>query len=185
MLSAELERLQQLRASGALTEAEFQQAKQRVLNGGTADVPPVPPAAVFSGQPFVADPFAAAPTAVLNEPSTVCGMQPRLWNTLMHLSQLLTWTVLGIAVPIVMWVVSKDESREANRNGLVILNWLLSTLIYAIISCILLVIFIGLPMLIVLAALNVIFPIIGAINANSGKVWKYPLSINFFNPDAV
>jgi len=35
-LAEELERLQQLRAQGALSEAEFQQAKARVI-GSTAD----------------------------------------------------------------------------------------------------------------------------------------------------
>lgn len=185
MLSSELERLQQLRASGALTEAEFQQAKQQVLQGGGASTATAGETA-FSGQPLAADPFTDPHTAgVKPEPATVCGMSPRLWNALMHLSQLLTWTVLGIAVPIIMWIISKDESRESNRNGLVILNWLLSTLIYAVISGILCLLVIGIPMLIVLAALNIIFPIVGAIQANGGKVWRYPLSINFFDPDAV
>jgi uncharacterized Tic20 family protein len=169
MLSDELERLQQLRNSGALTEQEFQQAKQQVLTGGTS----------------AADPFAG--TAAVSAPASdkVCGMDAKVWITLMHLSQLLTWTVLGIAVPIVMWLLSKDESRDANRHGLVILNWLLSSLIYAVISGILIFVFIGFPMLAVLFALNIIFPIYGAIQANSGRLWKYPLTIHFFNPDAV
>ncbi len=118
-------------------------------------------------------------------PATVCGLEPKMWNTLMHLSQLLTWTVLGIVAPIIMWVVSKDESRDANRHGLMILNWLLSSLIYGLISGILCLVAIGIPMLFVLIALNVIFPIIGAIQASSGKLWEYPLTIRFFNPDAV
>ena len=173
MISDELERLQQLRNTGALTDAEFQQAKQQVLNGGT-----------FSGQtssgPSVTDTYAAG-----GLPDRICGLEPKIWNTLMHLSQLLTWTVLGIAAPIIMWLVSKDESRDANRHGLMILNWLLSSLIYALISGILCMVVIGIPMLLVLIALNIIFPIIGAIQASSGKLWEYPLTIRFFNTDAV
>ena len=173
MISDELERLQQLRNTGALTESEFQQAKQQVLNGGSV-----------SGQPFVAQPVADA--SVAGElPGKICGMEPKVWLTLMHLSQLLTWTVLGIVAPIIMWVVSKDESRDANRHGLMILNWLLSSLVYGLISGILCLVAIGIPMLFVLIALNVIFPIIGAIQASSGKLWEYPLTIRFFNPDAV
>jgi uncharacterized Tic20 family protein len=30
----------------------------------------------------------------------------------------------------------------------------------------------------------VIFPIIGAVKCNQGILWKYPLSIEFFDPDA-
>ncbi len=36
-LSEELARLQELRSQGALTEAEFAQAKARLLNGGAGD----------------------------------------------------------------------------------------------------------------------------------------------------
>ena len=43
---------------------------------------------------------------------------------------------------------------------------------------------IGILMFIVLGALHVIFPIIGALQASSGKLWRYPLSINFFDPDS-
>ena len=177
MISDELERLQQLRNTGALTESEFQQAKQQVLNGGSV-----------SGQPFVAQPVADA-SAAGELPGKVCGMEPKVWLTLMHLSQLLTWTVLGIVAPIIMWVVSKDESRDANRHGLMILNWLLSSLVYGLIAWILcmtvILLVIGVPMLIALVALNIIFPIVGAIQASSGKLWEYPLTIRFFNPDAV
>ena len=127
MISDELERLQQLRNTGALTESEFQQAKQQVLNGGPFSEPP------NSGQQFAP----ADPSTVNGVSGTVCGMEPKIWNTLMHLSQLLTWTVLGIVAPIIMWVVSKDESRDANRHGLMILNWLLSSVVYGLIAVIL------------------------------------------------
>jgi uncharacterized protein len=40
--------------------------------------------------------------------------------------------------------------------------------------------FIGLPMLLTLIVVAIVFPIIGAIKANDGEVWKYPLSIPFF-----
>lgn len=171
MISAELERLRQLRDSGALTEAEFQQAKQRVLNG-------VPPQPVFASSP------PPIPQAVATTDVTVCGLKPHIYCALMHASQLLTWTVLGTVAPIIMWIVGKDESVEVKRQGRIIINWMLSSLIYAIISGIAIFIVIGLPMLIVLGALWVVFPIIGAIQAAEGKYWKYPLSIEFFAVDA-
>ncbi len=171
MISAELERLRQLRDSGALTEAEFQQAKQRVLNGT-----PQPGAFASSPPPL--------PQAGVAGEVTVCGLKPHVYSALMHASQLLTWTVLGTVAPIVMWVVGKDESVEVKRQGRIIINWMLSSLIYAIISAIALFVVIGLPMLIVLGALWVVFPIIGAIQAAEGKYWRYPLSIEFFPVDA-
>ena len=166
MISDEIERLIQLRNSGALSEEEFQQAKLRVLSG--------------QPQPVYSQPAnnPAAPSGL------ICGLDPRLWCTLMHASQLLTWTGVGIVAPLVMWIVGKNESKEANRHGLVILNWMLSSVVYAVISVALSFFVIGIPMLFVLGALHVIFPIIGTLQASSGKLWRYPFSINFFDPDS-
>jgi uncharacterized Tic20 family protein len=166
MISDEIERLIQLRNSGALSEEEFQRAKSRVLGGK--------PQPVFT-----------QPTDNAGGPSgLILGLDPRLWCTLMHASQLLTWTGIGIVAPLVMWIVGKDESKEANRHGLVILNWMLSSVVYAVVSVVLSFLVIGIPMLFVLGALHVIFPIIGTLQASSGKLWRYPFSINFFDPDS-
>ena len=167
MISDEIERLIQLRNSGALTEEEFQQAKLRVLNGGS-----------FQPQGFVQSSNEAACGQIF-------GLDPKIWCTLMHASQLLTWTGVGIVATLVMWLVSKDQSRVANRHGLVILNWMLSSVIYGLIAGLACLIFIGIPMLVVLVGLNIVFPIIGALQASGGKLWRYPLTINFFDPDAV
>jgi uncharacterized Tic20 family protein len=166
MISDEIERLIQLRNSGALSEDEFQQAKSRVLGGQ--------PQPVFT-QPTGS---AAAPSGL------ICGLDSRLWCTLMHASQLLTWTGVGIVAPLVMWIIGKNESKEANRHGLVILNWMLSSVVYAVVSVVLSFFVVGIPMLFVLGALHVIFPIIGTLQASSGKLWRYPFSINFFDPDS-
>lgn len=169
MISDEIERLRQLRDSGALSEQEFQQAKQRVLNGN--------PQAAFVGSPLPQ--VTPGATAV-----TVCGLRPNVYSALMHASQLLTWTVLGTVAPLVMWIVGKDESVEVKRQGRIVINWMLSSLIYAVISGLACLIVIGIPMLIVLGALWILFPIIGAFQAAEGKYWKYPLSIEFFPIDA-
>jgi uncharacterized Tic20 family protein len=154
MLSDELDRLNQLRMQGALSEEEFQQAKQQLLGG-------------------------AAGGAM---PNQIAGIRDSTFLMLMHLSQLLTFAGgVGIAVPIVMWAVGKDDSREVNRHGLMIINWFISVLIYSIISGLLCFVLIGFPMLVVLAIVTVVFPILGAIKANSGEYWRYPLTIDFFD----
>lgn len=172
MISEEIERLIRLRNSGALSEDEFLQAKQSVINGGS-----MPP------QSF------ASVTSSSEQPNAntvlVCGVDQNVWCALMHASQLLTWTGVGIVAPVVMWLLSKDESREANRHGLVIVNWMLSSLVYLVISGLACMIVIGIPMLFVLAGLNILFPVIGAIQASRGTLWRYPLTIHFFNPEPV
>ena len=170
MLSEELERLQKLRDAGTLSEDEFHAAKQRLLQ--SPDPNPYS-YAVPQGQPA-------------NVVGRIHGLEERTWCMLMHLSQLLIFAGgIGVAAPIVMWAVSKDDSRAAHRHGLVILNWYISALIYGLVSGALCFIVIGIFMLPVLAALTVIFPIIGAMKCNEGTLWKYPLSIQFFDPDIV
>lgn len=169
MLSDELERLQRLRDAGTLTEKEFQAAKHQLFQGSE------PNPAMF-GASANQPPF---------EPIKIHGIEERTWCMLMHLSQLLIFAGgIGVAAPIIMWAISKDDSRAANRHGLVILNWYVSALIYGVVSFILCFVVIGFPMALALAALTVIFPIIGAMKSNEGILWKYPMSIQFFNPDA-
>lgn len=157
MISDELERLQRMRNEGSLSEEEFQQAKQRLL-------------ASESGN---------------NPGGLIHGMNPNTWNMLMHLSQLLVAVGgIGIAAPIVMWALSKDQSADANRHGLVIINWLISSLIYSFVGAILMMVLIGIPLLLALFVASIVFPIIGGMKANNGEVWRYPLSIDFFRPPA-
>ena len=169
MLTDELERLQKLRDAGTLSEEEFQMAKQRLLQAPETNV-------------FVTGGLDSSSL----QPGRIHGLEEKTWCMLMHLSQLLIFAGgIGGAAPIVMWAISKDDSRSANRHGMVILNWYLSALIYGVVSGLLCLIFVGIPMVMALAALTVIFPMIGAMKANEGTLWSYPLSIKFFDPDAV
>ena len=168
MLTDELERLQKLRDAGTLSEEEFQFAKRRVLQGPEVDT-----------QRF------AQYSADVSDSGRIHGVEEKTWCLLMHLSQLLIFAGgIGGAAPIVMWAISKDDSRAANRHGMVILNWYISALIYGVVSGLLCFVVIGIPMVLALAGLTVAFPIIGAMKANEGTLWNYPLSIKFFDPDA-
>ncbi len=169
MLTDELERLQKLRDAGTLSETEFQLAKQKLLQASDANV--------------FAD---ASVSSSIHQLGRIHGLEEKTWCMLMHLSQLLIFAGgIGVAAPIIMWAVSKDDSQAANRHGKVILNWYISGFIYGVVVGLLCFIVIGFPMVFVLAALTVIFPIIGAMKANEGTLWSYPLSIRFFDPDAV
>jgi len=52
-------------------------------------------------------------------------------------------------------------------------------LIYGAICVVLIFVLIGIPLLIALGVIGVIFPVIGGVKANDGVVWRYPLSIQF------
>lgn len=103
------------------------------------------------------------------------------WAMIIHLSALsvFVFPVVGLAVPIVIWQIKKNELPGVDPHGKMVTNWLISAFIYSLICFVLSFILIGIPLMFVLAVLAVIFPIIGGINANDGKLWKYPITIEF------
>ena len=111
------------------------------------------------------------------------GMEEKAYLMFMHLSQLVGFIVpfAGIIIPIVMWATNKDKSSEIDQHGRVIINWLISALIYAVIGFVLIFVVIGIFALLALAIASIVFSIVGAVKANENKLWAYPLSIKFLS----
>ena len=86
--------------------------------------------------------------------------------------------ITGFIGPLVMLLACQD--KEVKKHAKVTLNWQFSYLIYIIISIILVFVIIGIPLLILLGILNIIFGILAAVKASEDKIYKYPLSIKFF-----
>ena len=110
----------------------------------------------------------------------------RLWGMILHLSILAGYVIpyAGLVAPIVIWQVKKNELPGIDAHGKNATNWIISFIIYNVICFALfftvILIIVAIPLLIVLGVLGVVFPIIAAIKANNGEVWKYPLTISFF-----
>ena len=98
-----------------------------------------------------------------------------------HLSQLAGSIVVGLGwiLPLVLWLTKKDSSEYIDANGKIVMNWIISCLIYGIVSGILCLIGIGVVLLIALAICNLTFIIIGSVKARQGNLCPYPLSIPF------
>jgi len=113
------------------------------------------------------------------------GMEVNTFCMLMHLSQLSSVVMpgLGLILPIIMWATNKDGSTIVDNHGKRILNWTISALIYSAVSGMLMLVFVGIIGFIAIIICNLIFAIIGAVKANSGVAWGYPLSIKFFKID--
>ncbi|MBP3959405.1 DUF4870 domain-containing protein [Gemmata sp. G18] len=105
----------------------------------------------------------------------------REWGMFLHLSLFAGHVIPlgGIIVPIVIWQMKKDELPKIDRHGKNAVNWLISFALYFIISAVLCLVFIGFVLLPVVVVLGIVFPIIAAMKANEGRVWKYPLAIPF------
>ncbi|MBC01854.1 MAG: hypothetical protein CMJ34_00935 [Phycisphaerae bacterium] len=95
----------------------------------------------------------------------------------MHLSQLgsLVVPMVGFVIPLVMWLVRKDENDLIDLQGREIINWLIFELIAVVVCLVLSFVIIGIPMLIVLGVLGIVFPIIGAVKASKGEFYRYPM----------
>jgi uncharacterized Tic20 family protein len=162
-LADELQKLEQLHRSGALSDAEFAKAKDTLMNA-----PPQAHAYVVQAEPVM--------TEAEREKQT------REWAMILHLSLFSGYVVPGggLVVPIVIWQVKKSELPGIDAHGKIVVNWIISFIIYALPCFILSFFLIGIPFLIALMIIGIIFPIIGGIKASNGELWKYPLSIPFF-----
>jgi uncharacterized Tic20 family protein len=107
--------------------------------------------------------------------------EARQWAMFLHLSLLAGYVIplAGFVAPILIWQLKKTELPAIDDHGKVVINWLISGLIYATVCFLLFVVFIGIPLMVILGLMAVAFPIIGGIKANNGELWKYPFSIPF------
>lgn len=156
-MTDELRELEQLHSSGELTDAEYEQAKSKVIGGGN-------------------------PLDSLSRSGIAGWMTERQWAMVLHLSHLLGYTVvpvLGLAAPIIIWQVLKDDYPSLDEHGRNATNWIICEFIYVFISALLVMVVIGIPMLIVMGILSVLFPILAGLKANDGIVWQYPLTMKF------
>lgn len=108
-------------------------------------------------------------------------MDLKSFTILMHLSVFAGMIIPmgGIVLPLVMWLTNKEKSSLIDAHGKNIMNWMISSFIYAVASVILMVVGIGFLMIIALVILSLIFTIMGAVKASNGEVFKYPLAIEF------
>lgn len=108
-------------------------------------------------------------------------MQERQWALICHLSALSGYVIPfgNLIVPIIIWSMKKEEMPMVDAHGKEVINFQISMTIWMIVSAFLIFLLIGIPLLIILAILQVVFIIIGAIKADNGELYKYPLTIQF------
>jgi uncharacterized Tic20 family protein len=106
----------------------------------------------------------------------------RTWGMLCHLSALSIFIGIplgNIIVPLIIWLIKKDDHPFIDQQGKESLNFQISMLIYSVISAILVFVAVGIFLLIALALFDVIAVIIATIRASDGEYFRYPLTIRF------
>lgn len=98
----------------------------------------------------------------------------KIWTILCHLS---TFISLPFLLPLVVYLAMKDDSDYVAANAREALNFHLSLLIYAICCIPLIFVVIGIPLLIILGLVSLIFSIVAAVKAADGGCYRYPLTI--------
>ena len=90
----------------------------------------------------------------------------------------------GLIVPLILWLMKKDESTLIDLHGRIVLNWIITEFILIIGFGILIIFIIGIPLLLALLVVSFVFPILGAVKAQNGETWPYPFSFEFLKLDA-
>jgi uncharacterized Tic20 family protein len=102
----------------------------------------------------------------------------KLLAILCHLSFLFG---LGFILPLVVYLVKRNESVFVRSHASEVLNFHLSIMIYAICAFILIFVLIGIPLLILIGLFAFVCAIIGAVKASNNEFYFYPLTVRFIN----
>lgn len=103
------------------------------------------------------------------------------WAMFCHLGSFCGYFIpLGnIIVPLVLWLVKRDEWPYVNQHGKEALNFNISFTIYAIISAVLCIVLIGFVLLAALFIMSIVFVIQATLSASKGEYYRYPLIFRF------
>jgi uncharacterized Tic20 family protein len=108
----------------------------------------------------------------------------RTWCILAHATALVGFLVPvagHIVGPLIVWLAKRQDSPEIDAHGKESMNFQISMLIWNVIAGILCLVLIGIPILILLHILNIIFVIVASIQASEGKLYRYPFAIRLIS----
>lgn len=96
---------------------------------------------------------------------------------LSHLSLLLG---VGFLLPLIVWLVKKNESPVVVQHARETLNFHLCVYIYGLIAFALCFAIIGFVLLPIIGVGALVLSVVGAMKASDGVLYRYPLTIRFF-----
>lgn len=109
--------------------------------------------------------------------------QERNWATFCHLGGFSGYIIpFGhIFVPLVLWLLKREQYPFVNEHGKEALNFNISLTIYTIIFIILSFVLIGFALLAALFIFQVVVIIKASIKASKGEFYRYPLIFRFIS----
>ena len=115
-----------------------------------------------------------------DSPSALADLQRTA--ALLHLSALvgLLGNGVGFVVgPLAAWFWKREEHPLLDRAGKEALNFQLTMMLAVFVSIPLCFVLIGLPVLLLAAALMVVMPVVAAVRTVNGAEYRYPLTVRF------
>ena len=94
-------------------------------------------------------------------------------KTLGLLAHVLTFIASFIA-PLIIYLIKKDQSEFVSDHAKESLNFQITVFIAVMVCIPLSIILIGIPVLIIIGILSVVWRIIATIKASEGKIYRYP-----------
>ncbi len=110
-------------------------------------------------------------------PSTMKPADERTWAMLSHVGSFLAaYIALGLVAPLIVLLVKGNESAYVRAHAVESLNFQITALIAALVSIPLILILIGIPLLIAIGVLYLIWVIQASMAANRGAYYRYPIN---------
>jgi uncharacterized Tic20 family protein len=111
---------------------------------------------------------------------TVLDNKTSNWGMFAHLSALLM--LLGVPFghilgPFVVWLVKRREIPFVDEQGKESMNFQISMTIYGLIAALLILVVIGIPILILLAVMDMVYVIIASVRTSNGEHYRYPFNL--------
>ncbi|MBW8885288.1 MAG: DUF4870 domain-containing protein, partial [Planctomycetia bacterium] len=113
-------------------------------------------------------------------PQYVPTPEERSWGLLAHLSSLIASLLGGLSFlgPLIIWLVKKDESPFVGDQAKEALNFQIAVMIASLVCTITCVGIIIVPVLLVG---DIVFTVIGAMEANKGVYYRYPYTLRLIS----
>ena len=116
-----------------------------------------------------------APPPVAGGPSA----DERQWALFAHLSALAGFIIPfgNLLGPLVIWQIKKNEMAFVDDQGKEALNFQITVTIAMLVSLVLTLVLIGILLMFVVGIGALVLTIIGAIKANNGETYRYPMTL--------
>src|SRR2546421_11766989 len=97
------------------------------------------------------------------QPGVLVTPDQRQMGMFLHLSQLAGLIVpfAGIVLPVVLWQTQEDKMPALDDHGKMVVNWMISAVIYAMVRIPLMFVLGGFLTLLAVGVLHIVFPICG------------------------